>query len=262
MGDLTYQTINVRFHKAACYIQMCQSDAENPITNHLVTELTDVLTICKNRNGQNSPAVCVVVIEGLPDVFCTGADFRQIAEQNDAAGRVEAERLYNLWRQIASSSFVTVAHVRGRVRAGGVGLVAACDIVLADESATFALSELIFGLFPACVLPFLIRRVGVQKSHYMTLTTMPISVQEAYANGLVDAYAEDSQSLLRKHLIRLSRLSKSAVSEYKKYMYQLNDILSRAQGLAVSTNEQLFCSERNLDQIRRYVKEGKFPWEL
>jgi polyketide biosynthesis enoyl-CoA hydratase PksH len=124
------------------------------------------------------------------------------------------------------------------VRAGGVGFVAACDIVLADESATFALSELMFGVFPACVLPFLVRKVGVQKSHYMTLTTMPISVQDASASGLVDAYSEDSESLLRKHLIRLSRLSNSAVSEYKKYMHQLNDILMRSRSLAVSTNEQ------------------------
>ena len=261
MGKLTYQTINVRFQGSTCRIQLCQSDSENAITNHLVTELTDVLAICENTTKQKSQAVSVVVIEGLPDVFCTGADFRQICEQNNAAGRVDAERLYYLWMQLASGSFVTIAHVRGRVRAGGVGFVAACDIVLADESATFALSELMFGLFPACVLPFLIRKVGVQKSHYMTLTTMPISVQDAYASSLVDAYSEDSESLLRKHLIRLSRLSNSAVSEYKKYMHQLNDILMRSQSLAVSTNEQLFCSKENLDKIRRYVNEEKFPWE-
>ncbi|MBL1198543.1 MAG: enoyl-CoA hydratase/isomerase [Nostoc sp. GBBB01] len=261
MVELTYQTINVRFQGPICRIQLCQADSENAITNQLVTEFTNVLGICENRTRENSQAVCIVVIEGLPDVFCTGADFRHIVEQNDAAGRVDAERLYHLWMQLAIASFVTIAHVRGRVRAGGVGFVAACDIVLADESATFALSELMFGVFPACVLPFLVRKVGVQKSHYMTLTTMPISVQDASASGLVDAYSEDSESLLRKHLIRLSRLSNSAVSEYKKYMHQLNDILMRSRSLAVSTNEQLFSSQENLDKIRRYVNEGKFPWE-
>ena len=111
------------------------------------------------------------------------------------------------------------------------------------------------------MLPFLIRRVGTQKSHYMTLTTMPISVQEAHASGLVDAYSEDSESLLRKHLIRLSRLSNSAISEYKEYMHQLSDILLRSQSLAVAANHRLFSSKENLDRIRRYVNEGKFPWE-
>jgi len=261
MGELTYQTIEVRFQGSICRIQICQSDAENAITNRLVTELTDVLAICKQITRAQSPAVCVVVIEGLPEVFCTGADFRQIAKQNDVAEMVDAEELYHLWKDLAMGSFVTIAHVRGRVRAGGVGLVAACDLVLADQTATFALSELMFGLFPACVLPFLIRRVGIQKSHYMTLTTMPISVDEASTCGLVDAYAEDSESLLRKHLIRLSRLSKSAVSEYKQYIHQLNDILTRSQSLAISTNEHLFSSQEHLDKIQRYVNEGKFPWE-
>lgn len=261
MGDLTYQTINAQFHGSTCRIRLCQPDSENAITNRLVSELADVLAICENTTRQKSQAVSVVVIEGLPDVFCTGADFRQISEQNDDVGMVDAERLYQLWMQLASGPFVTIAHVRGRVRAGGVGFVAACDIVLADESATFALSELMFGLFPACVLPFLIRRVGVQKSHYMTLTTMPISVQEAHASGLVDAYSEESESLLRKHLIRLSRLSNSAIFEYKEYMHQLSDILLRSRSLAVATNHRLFSSQENLDRIRRYVNEGKFPWE-
>jgi polyketide biosynthesis enoyl-CoA hydratase PksH len=256
-----YQTINVQFQDPTCRIRLCRPDTDNTITNRLVTEMADVLGRCENATGQKSQEVSIVVIEGLPDVFCIGADFSRIAEESETTDRVDAERLYRLWMQLAMGSYITIAHVRGRVRAGGMGFVAACDVVLADETATFALTELVFGLFPACVLPFLIRKLGVQKSHYMTLTTMPVSVEEARASGLVDAYSKDSESLLRKHLIRFGRLSRSAVSEYKRYLHQLNDILQRSQSLAISTNQRLFCSQENLGKIRRYVNDGKFSWE-
>ena len=262
MGELTYQNINVRFQGSICYIQMCRLDLENAINERLVAEMIDVLSLCENETRGKSQAISVIVLEGLPDVFCTGADFSHLSKKGAEVGRVNAEQLYNLWMQLAIASFVTIAHVRGRVCAGGVGFVAACDLVLADETATFALSELVFGLFPACVLPFLIRRVGMQKAHYMTLTTLPVGVQEAHSSGLVDAYSKDSESLLRKHLIRLSRLPISAVSEYKKYMHKLSDILLGCQSLAVATNHRLFSSKENLDRIRRFVNEGKFPWEL
>ena len=111
----------------------------------------------------------------------------------------------------------------GMANGGGVGFVAASDIVLADETAQFGLSELLFGLFPACVLPFLIRRIGFQKAHYLTLMTQPISAQQAQTWGLVDACAKRSDSLLRKHLLRLSRLSKASIRRYKKYIRDLND---------------------------------------
>jgi polyketide biosynthesis enoyl-CoA hydratase PksH len=154
-----------------------------------------------------------------------------------------------------------VAHVRGKVNAGGMGFVAASDIVLADRSAQFSLSELLFGLFPACVLPFLIRRIGVQKAHYLTLMTKPIAVQEAQAWGLVDAHDADSASLLRTHLLRLRRLSKPAIARYKRYMHDLDRVLQHAKPLALAANREVFSDPENLKGIWRFVEQGKFPWE-
>src|SRR5207248_3090020 len=130
--------------------------------------------------------------------------------------------LYELWLQIATAPFVTVAHLRGKTNAGGVGFVAACDIALADATATFSLSELLFGVYPACVMPFLIRRIGFQRAHYLTLMTQPIAVEQAHRWGLVDAYETQSDGLLRKHLLRLRCLSKVAIRRYKGYMTELH----------------------------------------
>jgi polyketide biosynthesis enoyl-CoA hydratase PksH len=192
-----------------------------------------------------------------------GADFNGIHAKLSSGEPLDnrPEPLYSLWQQLASGPYVTIAHVKGKANAGGVGFAAACDIVLADEQAEFSLSELLFGLFPACVMPFLVRRTGLQKAHYMTLMTKPINVQEAHAWGLVDGYGRDSETLVRRHLLRLKKLSKPAVAQYKQYMNELHGTLSQAKPLALAANEKVFSDSRNLEKIYRYVEKGQFPWE-
>ena len=82
-------------------------------------------------------------------------------------------------RRITLFSKVVISCVDGQVLAGGVGLVACSDLVIATSKAEFGLSEALWGLLPAMVLPYLIRKVGVQKAYFMTLTTIRISVEEA-----------------------------------------------------------------------------------
>ncbi|HJY84397.1 MAG TPA: enoyl-CoA hydratase/isomerase, partial [Candidatus Binatia bacterium] len=156
---------------------------------------------------------------------------------------------------------VTISHVRGKANAGGVGFVAASDIVLADESAQFSLSELLFGLYPACVLPFLIRRIGFQKAHYFTLSTQPISARQACEWGLVDACEAQSDVLLRRHLQRLRRLSKTAIRRYKTYINHISVPLQDFRSPAIAANREVFSDTLNLQAIARYVEHGVFPWE-
>ena len=256
---MSYETIRVRFQDSFCFLQLHRPQANNTIDEQLIDECTQVVARCHE-------STTVLVIEGLPDVFCLGADFGAIraAQADDPAaaalGTRGPEPLFELWSQLASGPFVVVARVRGKVNAGGVGFVAASDIVLADESATFTLSELLFGLMPACVLPFLVRRVGFQRANYLTLMTQPIDAAQACAYGLVDACEPDSQALLRKHLLRLRRLDKRAIARYKRYASTLWSPAAQREP-ALAANREVFSDRRNLDGIVRYVDHGLFPWE-
>jgi polyketide biosynthesis enoyl-CoA hydratase PksH len=256
VGVMSYQTIRVRFQEPICFIGLHRPDRNNTINNQLIDECRLVLAVCEE-------SVTTVVLEGSPEVFCLGADFQELRETNAGVEPVEhgSEALYNLWLSLATGPYMSVAHVRGKANAGGVGMAAACDIVIADESAQFSLSELLFGLMPACVLPFLIRRVGFQRAHYMTLTTRPIPVGEAHAWGLVDAFDKESGSLLRKHLLRLRRISKASVRRYKRYVSELDDSLRRHMPAAIFANHEMFSDTGNLEAISRYVETGLFPWE-
>lgn len=253
---MTYETITVKFQDATCFLQIDRPEANNTIDSRLVAECHDVLSACED-------SATVIVLSGSPDVFCAGADFKAIASSthDDREQDASPGPLYDLWLRLATGPYVTISHVRGKANAGGVGFVAASDIVLAEESAQFSLSELLFGLYPACVLPFLIRRVGFQKAHYLTLMTQPMSARDACACGLVDACDPLGDALLRRHLQRLRRLSKVAIRRYKTYMSGLGMPLAQLKAPAVAGNRDVFSDPANLRAITRYVEQGLFPWE-
>jgi polyketide biosynthesis enoyl-CoA hydratase PksH len=249
---MAYRTIRVTHEGPVCHIQIDRPEANNTINDELVAECNEVLSDCEE-------SASVVVLSGSAEVFCLGADFAEIAA---GAGRgVSPEDLYNLWLRLASGPYITISHVCGKANAGGVGFAAASDIVLAGESAQFSLSELLFGLYPACVLPFLIRRVGYQRAHYLTLTSQPISARQACEWGLADACDPLSDGLLRRHLQRLRRLSKAAIGRYKSYMGSINAPLRELRSPAAAANREMFADAGNLVGIIRYVEEGLFPWE-
>ena len=253
---MNYETLQVRLQDSICHVQFDRPQANNTINQRLVEECHRVLDTCEN-------SATVIVFSGNAEVFCFGADFKGIRDRavDAAADEGGPDRLYDLWLRMASGPYVTVAHVRGKVNAGGLGFVAAADIALADASAKFSLSELLFGLIPACVLPFLVRRIGFQRAHYLTLMTQPVGVEQAHAWGLVDAWESDSESLLRKHLLRIRRLSATGLGRYKRYVNELVPALRHCRQAALSTNTEVFSDPRNIQDIVRYVEQGVFPWE-
>ncbi len=256
MSARDYTSLRVRFDDDIAYLQLYRPDANNAINDHLIDEFTSAIDECDARAK-------VVVVEGLPDVFCFGADFAELQKSFDGEGipQQDPRPMYDLWRRLATGPFVSIAHVRGKANAGGIGFVASCDIVLADSAAVFSLSELLFGLMPACVLPFLVRRIGFAKANYMTLTTQPVTVQLAHEWGLVDAYEDNSENLLRKNLLRLRRLDKNSIARYKRYMSSIEGSLDAAEPKALAANRDVFSDVENLQRISRYVKTGQFPWE-
>ena len=250
----TYETLLVRIEDEVCRVQLNRPEAGNGIDERLVGELTDVLARCERD-------VTVVILEGTQDVFCMGADFGRLAGRGPAGAGYDPAPAYDLWLRLTGGPFVSIAHVRGRTNAGGIGFVAACDIAIADERATFSLSELLFGLMPACVLPFLVRRIGWQNAHYMTLTAQTVSAAQAHKWGLVDVCDRDSAAQVQRHLRRLQHLCKDAVARYKRYAGELRGLPLQHRSAALAANLEVFTDSRNLARIRSYVERGVLPWE-
>ncbi|AGS06836.1 enoyl-CoA hydratase/isomerase [Candidatus Profftella armatura] len=251
---MNYETIEVNIKQSICFIRFCNKKNNNMINNSMINECLHIL----KKNDSSNP-FHIVVLEGLPKIFCLGADFDEIIKKNHP---IESKKLYELWYLLSCGPFISLSNIcSGRVNAGGIGFIAACDIVLANHDAQFSLSELLFNLFPACVLPFLIRRIGFQRSNYMTLMTKPITAKQALEWNLVDAISNNNDLLLHKHLLRLKYLSKNSIKNYKKYINELNNILLNSKNNAISTNHKLFSDSKNLEKISYYMNTGYFPWE-
>jgi len=257
---MEYKTLKIRHQAGVIRIQIYRREANNSINSQLIQELLFAL-----QAAEVEETVKVVILEGLPDVFCTGMDFQEVTSINQVDPQMSVNAYYNIYynilKQISQSSKVILSLVRGKVQAGGVGFVAASDLVIADESATIVLSELLFGLLPACVLPFLIRRVGFQKAYRLALTTQPISVSEAYNWGLVDEYSKDTNKLISQYVRRLKYLPLSGVKELKDYINQLWIIQAETQNLAVNKAASLIVNSTNQQKIKQFEKEGTFPWQ-
>ncbi|MGY0063718.1 enoyl-CoA hydratase/isomerase [Streptomyces sp. LZ34] len=242
-------------------------ERDNAINDAMIRECHETLDSCE-RDG-----CTLVVFEGSAEVFCVGADFTAFApppepgaprpdpDTPDAPGEYDPAPLYDLWLRMATGPYITLVHARGRTNAGGVGFVAASDIVIADTTATFGLSELLFGLYPAMVMPFLARRVGYQRANYLTLTTRTVGARQAAEWGLVDCCAERSGPLLAQHLGRLSKLSGDGIARYKRFMHAEIAPIRRHREAAVSANLEMFSDARNLQRITRFVEHGIYPWE-
>jgi polyketide biosynthesis enoyl-CoA hydratase PksH len=256
MERVNFETIRVRLRNTVCFVEFYRPGQRNAINAQMIEEFHRALDLY-------SDAVTAVVVEGNPQVFSMGADFGEITTgaASHCAYDHDPEPLFRLWERMVQGPFISVAHVRGRANAGGLGFIAAADIVLADATAEFSLSELLFNLLPGCVLPFLVRRVGFQHARYLALSTRPITVHQAYEWGLVDAYDENSETLLRIFLSRIKRISGTAIRRCKHYLNDLEGGTDWAKARAVAATREAFSDPCSLSNIARYVQSGLFPWE-
>ena len=134
------------------------------------------------------PGLRAIVLGGRGKAFCAGADLgwmRAMAgyswEQNRADAQALADMLWSIYR----CPVPVVGRVHGDCYAGGVGLAAVCDVLVAAEAATFCLSEARLGLLPATIGPYVVRALGVQASRRYFATAERFSAQQALALGFV-----------------------------------------------------------------------------
>jgi len=210
--------------------------------------------------AQEDPDCRILLITSTPGVFCTGMNLA--AAGRDAGGaRETGGAFFDLLRRFTLAPLIVACAVDGQVAGGGVGLVAAADLVLATERSTFALPEALWGLLPCCVLPFLIRRTGFQRAYSMTLTTRPVGAQEGVGWGLVDEVGPDLPALSRRVALRAARLDPSTVGSLKSYAHGLWPLSDDVREFAVSELDRLMGLPAVRGRLSAFAASGRYPWE-
>jgi len=159
----------------------------NALSSTLVRQLRDGL-----ERAANDPAVRAVVLSHTGNTFCAGADLSEATggdPQEAAAGR--AHELAGLLRSIVECPRPVIAAVDGHVRAGGMGLVGACDIVVAGPRCTFALTEARIGVAPAIISLTLLPKLQPRAAARYYLTGETFNARRAVQIGLVTTAADD-----------------------------------------------------------------------
>ena len=164
-------------------ITLNRPDVRNAFNDEVIAELTQAFT----QVGQD-PQVRAVVLAADGPAFCAGADLnwmRRMADYTRAENLADAGALAEMLRTIHSCLKPTIARVQGDVFAGGVGLVAACDMAVSVDTATYCLSEVKLGLIPATISPYVIRAMGARAAQRYFLTAERFSAAEAHRIGMV-----------------------------------------------------------------------------
>ena len=133
-------------------------------------------------------SVRVIVLAGAGKHFSAGADLNWMRRASEASlewNLEDARRFASMLGKIDSFPKPTVARVQGAALGGGVGLLCACDIAIAADNASFAVSEAKFGILPAVIGPFVVNAVGKRHARRLALTTCRIGAVEAHALGFV-----------------------------------------------------------------------------
>jgi 3-carboxymethyl-3-hydroxy-acyl-[acp] dehydratase len=209
--------------------------------------------------AERDPGSRALVLTGTGGRFCSGMDLTDAAE--DAHAEHGSGAFYDLLTRFATCRVAVVSIVDGAAHGGGVGLVAASDLVIAGARARFSLPEALWGLLPCAVLPFLIRRTGFQPAYAMALRTQPITATQALGYRLVDEVAEDPVAAQRVLLARLARLPAAAVPDLKRYAAELSPVPTGAKMAAVREFTRLSASPPVRHALSRYASDGLFPWE-
>ncbi len=178
-----FETLEIERTGPVATLWMNRPQVFNAFNETLIAEL-DVA--CQQLDAD--PSVRVVVLGGRGKHFSAGADLnwmRRAAEGSDADNLADARRFAHMLQRLASMSKPTIARVQGAALGGGTGLAAACDMAVASSDASFATSEVKFGIIPAVISPYVLRAIGPRHALRYFQSAEKISAERALMLGLV-----------------------------------------------------------------------------
>jgi methylglutaconyl-CoA hydratase len=206
-------------------------------------------------------AVRVVVLDHTGRVFCSGMDLAEAA--GGAAENQGVHEFPDLLESIWHSPKPVVATVRGPARAGGVGLLAACDVVVAGTSSTFGFAEVRIGVVPAIISTVVIPRMVRNVAHRLLLTGEVFDAATAAAGGLVDVVVDDEHvdAAVGRQVTALAAGAPLALAATKRLLRaELGGPLSAQLQEMLDLSARFFASEEGQEGIAAFREKRPARW--
>jgi methylglutaconyl-CoA hydratase len=257
-----YETLDITVVDKVATITLNRPQLRNAFNETAIADLT----MAFDEASQDRDVRAIVLAANGP-AFCAGADLnwmKKMAGYSAAENEADALRLADMLRTIYFSPKPVVAKVQGDCYAGGMGLVAACDIVVAAEGVNFCLSEVKLGLIPATISPYVIKAMGDQAARRWFLTAERFDAREAHRLGLAHEVvpAEQLDAKVAEIVKALTANSPNAVREAKALVRDIaglpiDDVLLADTAGRIAA---IRASEEGREGVASFLEKRKPSW--
>ena len=257
-----FQTLTLSFEDSVASVTLNRPDVRNAFNETMIADIAQAF----HDLGERQEVRAIVLAANGP-AFCAGADLnwmKKMAGYTYEENRADAARLAHMLRTLYLCPKPVVVKVQGDCYAGGMGLVAACDIVVAAEQVNFCLSEAKLGLIPATISPYVIKAMGENASRRYFLTAERFSAQEAhrigFAHEVVPAGVLDAK--VDEIVKALVNNSPNAVKEAKRLVQDVA-AMPLTEALVAETAQRIAdirSSDEGKEGVRSFLEKRKPDW--
>jgi methylglutaconyl-CoA hydratase len=256
--------LQLAYEHGVSTVTLNRPDVRNAFNDEVIAELTGVFL----ELGKRDEVRCVVLAANGA-AFCAGADLnwmKRMAAYTRDENIADASGLARMLELIYRCPKPTVARIQGDVYAGGVGLVAACDMAVAADTAQFCLSEVKLGLIPATISPYVIRAMGTRAAHRYFLTAERFSAAEAHRLGMVHEVvkAEALDAKVGEIATALVQAGPQAVKACKKLLHDVagHEISAGLVRRTVEGIADIRASDEGREGVQSFLGKRKPNWLL
>jgi methylglutaconyl-CoA hydratase len=259
---MNYETLTITVADKVATVTLNRPELRNAFNESAIAELA----LAFDELGRNELVRAIVLAANGP-AFCAGADLnwmKKMAGYSQDENLADASRLADMLRTIYLCPKPTVAKVQGDCYAGGMGLVAACDIVVAAEGVNFCLSEVKLGLIPATISPYVIKAMGEQAARRFFLSAERFDAAAALRMGFAHEVVvpENLDTTVAGIVKSLVSNSPNAVVEAKKLVREVVD-LPVTDALLRDTAERIAtirASNEGREGVASFLEKRKPNW--
>ncbi|MFH1000314.1 MAG: enoyl-CoA hydratase-related protein [Bacteroidota bacterium] len=257
-----FESLQLEIKNEVGTIWLNRPEIHNAFNEVMINELILMFQQIKTMNN-----VRIVVLRGRGKSFCAGADLnwmRNVAKYSYEDNYTESLNLSKCFYEIYTCSKPTIAIVHGAAIGGANGLLAACDFAYADENTVFSLSEVKIGIVPACISPYVTKRVGEYGSKELMLTGKRFKGEEAAYHRLVNKSlnTNELENYLEEVISLLKTSGPKAMSHCKNLLFDLSNKLSLDDAIAYTAKmiADIRASDEGQEGMAAFLEKRKPNW--
>jgi methylglutaconyl-CoA hydratase len=261
MSEAVFANLRLETRGAVARVALARPGVRNAFDDALIDELTRAF-----RGLGEDPRIRVVLLSGDGPTFCAGADvawMRKAGGYSRAENEADAGRMAAMLRSIDVCPKPVVALAHGAAIGGGVGLLAAADIVIAAEGTVFALAEVKLGILPAVISPYVLRAIGPRVARDLFLTGDRFDAREALRIGLVHEVvpADALEEAARRKTASLLASGPEAVGAAKRLIEQVTGRApEEAMPLTVRAIAERRASAEAREGLTAFLEKRRPSW--